>query len=50
MPAERIASIVDLANAQKPDLTVLLGDFAGRQHFVTRYVAAWRLGRTARPA
>jgi uncharacterized protein len=43
MPVERIASIVDLANSQKPDLTVLLGDFAGRQHFVTRYVApgAW---------
>ena len=43
MPAERIASIVDLANAQKPDLTVLLGDFAGQQHFVTRYVppGAW---------
>ncbi len=43
MPAERIATIVDLANAQKPDLTVLLGDFAGSQHFVTRYVApgAW---------
>jgi predicted MPP superfamily phosphohydrolase len=43
MPAERIASIVDLANAQNPDLTVLLGDFAGAQHFVTRYVppGAW---------
>jgi predicted MPP superfamily phosphohydrolase len=43
MPAERIGAIVDLTNAQKPDLTVLLGDFAGRQHFVTRYVApgAW---------
>ena len=43
MPAERIGSIVDLANAQRPDLTVLLGDFAGAQHFVTRYVppGAW---------
>ena len=43
MPAERIASIVDLANAQKPDLTVLLGDFVGAQHFVTRYLppGAW---------
>jgi predicted MPP superfamily phosphohydrolase len=43
MPAERIGSIVDLANAQKPDLTVLLGDFVGAQHFVTRYVppGAW---------
>jgi predicted MPP superfamily phosphohydrolase len=38
MPAERIATIVDLANAQKPDLTVLLGDFSGRQHFVSRYL------------
>ncbi len=43
MPAERIGSIVDLANAQKPDLTVLLGDFVGTQHFVTRYLppGAW---------
>ncbi|MGD0722094.1 MAG: metallophosphoesterase [Roseiarcus sp.] len=43
MPAERIGAIVDLANAQKPDLTVLLGDFAGRQALVSRYVApgAW---------
>ena len=43
MPAERIGSIVDLANAQKPDLTVLLGDFVGAQHFVTRYLppGAW---------
>jgi hypothetical protein len=38
MPAERIGTIVDLANAQKPDLTVLLGDFSGRQHFVSRYL------------
>jgi uncharacterized protein len=43
MPAERIGDIVDLANAQNPDLTVLLGDFAGSQRFVTRYVppGAW---------
>jgi predicted MPP superfamily phosphohydrolase len=43
MPAERIGAIVDLANAQKPDLTVLLGDFVGTQHFVSRYVppGAW---------
>jgi hypothetical protein len=43
MPAERIGEIVDLANAQDPDLTVLLGDFAGSQRFVTRYVppGAW---------
>ncbi len=43
MPAERVASIVDLANAQKPDLIVLLGDFVGNHRFVTGYVApgAW---------
>jgi hypothetical protein len=43
MPAERIGAIVDLANAQQPDLTVLLGDFVGAQHFVTRYLppGAW---------
>jgi uncharacterized protein len=43
MPAERVASIVDLANAQKPDLTVLLGDFVGNHRFVTGYVppGAW---------
>ena len=43
MSAERVASIVDLANAQQPDLTVLLGDFVGNHRFVTGYVApgAW---------
>ena len=43
MPAERIARIVDLANAQKPDLTVLLGDYVGNHRFVSGYVApgAW---------
>jgi uncharacterized protein len=43
MPAERIGQIVDLTNAQKADLIVLLGDYAGTQHFVTGYVApgAW---------
>jgi uncharacterized protein len=43
MSAERVASIVDLANAQNPDLTVLLGDFVGNHRFVTGYVApgAW---------
>jgi predicted MPP superfamily phosphohydrolase len=43
MPAERVGAIVDLANAQKPDLIVLLGDFVGTHHFVTGYVApgAW---------
>jgi uncharacterized protein len=43
MPAERVAAIVDLANAQRPDLMVLLGDFVGNHHFVTGYVppGAW---------
>jgi len=43
MSAERIASIVDLANAQKPDMTVLLGDFVCTHRFVSGYVApgAW---------
>ncbi|HLH50641.1 MAG TPA: metallophosphoesterase [Roseiarcus sp.] len=43
MSAERIASIVDLANAQQPDLTVLLGDFVVAHRFITGYVApgAW---------
>jgi uncharacterized protein len=38
MPAERVASIVDLANAQNADLIVLLGDYVGRQLFTTGYV------------
>jgi predicted MPP superfamily phosphohydrolase len=43
MPAERIAGIVDLANTQRPDIAVLLGDFVCTHHFVTGYVApgAW---------
>ena len=43
MSAERIAGIVDLANAQKPDIAVLLGDFVCTHRFVTGYVApgAW---------
>jgi len=43
MSAERIGSIVDLANAQKPDLTVLLGDYVCAHRFVSGYVApgAW---------
>jgi len=43
MSAERIGAIVDLANAQKPDVTVLLGDFVCTHRFVTGYVApgAW---------
>ena len=43
MSDERIGEIVDLANAQQPDLTVLLGDFVCTHHFVSGYVppAAW---------
>ncbi len=43
MSEQRIADIVALANAQKPDLTVLLGDFVCTHRFVTGYVppAAW---------
>ena len=43
MSEERIGEIVDLANAQKPDLTVLLGDYVCTHSFVSGYVApgAW---------
>ena len=35
MPAARIREIAEVANALQPDLTVLLGDFAGGHKFVT---------------
>lgn len=43
MSEERIGGIVDLANAQKPDLTVLLGDYVCTHRYVTGYVPppAW---------
>src|SRR5450755_2853134 len=43
MSDQRIGDIVALANAQKPDLTVLLGDFVCTHRFVSGYVppAAW---------
>jgi uncharacterized protein len=43
MSEQRIGKIVDLANAQRPDLTVLLGDFVGTHPFVSGYVppGAW---------
>jgi predicted MPP superfamily phosphohydrolase len=43
MSEQRIGEIVDLANAQRPDLTVLLGDFVGTHRFVSGYVppGAW---------
>jgi uncharacterized protein len=43
MSEERVGGIVDLANAQKPDLTVLLGDYVCTHRFVSGYVrpGAW---------
>ena len=43
MSEERIGGIVDVANAQKPDLTVLLGDYVCTHPFVSGYVrpGAW---------
>ena len=43
MSEERVGEIVDLANAQKPDLTVLLGDYVCTHQFVSGYVppGAW---------
>jgi predicted MPP superfamily phosphohydrolase len=54
MPLSRIAEIVDTANALKPDITVLLGDYVGGMiHFNTSRVPAreWGpvLGRLAAP-
>jgi predicted MPP superfamily phosphohydrolase len=43
MSEERVGEIVDLANAQNPDLTVLLGDYVCTHSFVSGYVppGAW---------
>jgi len=43
MSDERIGAIVALTNAQKPDLTVILGDFVCTHEFVSGYVppGAW---------
>ncbi len=43
MSEQRIGDIVDLANAQRPDLTVLLGDFVCTHPYVSGYVppGAW---------
>ena len=38
MSEERVGDIVDLANGQKPDLTVLLGDYVCTHRFVSGYV------------
>ena len=35
MPATRVRRIAEIANAMKPDMTVLLGDFNGGHRFVT---------------
>ncbi|MGY3237804.1 putative MPP superfamily phosphohydrolase [Bradyrhizobium sp. USDA 4448] len=40
MSLERIEAIVDQANALKPDLVVLLGDYVAGHHYVTRLIAA----------
>jgi uncharacterized protein len=39
MPAERIRAIAERTNALKPDIVVLLGDFAASHKFKTRSVA-----------
>src|SRR6201994_1913508 len=43
MSEERVGDIVDLANAQRPDLTVLLGDYVCTHRLVSGYVppGAW---------
>jgi predicted MPP superfamily phosphohydrolase len=43
MSEERVGDIVDIANAQKPDLIVLLGDYVCTHRFVSGYVppGAW---------
>jgi uncharacterized protein len=43
MSDERVGEIVDLANAETPDLTVLLGDYVCTHPFVSGYVSpgAW---------
>ena len=38
MSEERVGDIINLANAQKPDLTVLLGDYVCTHPFVSGYV------------
>jgi predicted MPP superfamily phosphohydrolase len=53
MSEERVGDIVDLANAQKPDLTVLLGDYVCTHRLVSGYVppGAWaeQLARLVAP-
>lgn len=40
MSLERIEAIVDQANALRPDLIVLLGDYVAGHHYVTRLIPA----------
>jgi uncharacterized protein len=49
MSEERVGEIVDLANAQNPDLTVLLGDYVCTHRMGFRLRAAPGLGRATRP-
>ncbi|MGJ0505525.1 MAG: metallophosphoesterase [Methylocystis sp.] len=44
MPVSRIRKIVGVANALQPDLTVLLGDFAGGTHLATGRVTPEQWG------
>src|ERR1044072_1164858 len=40
MSLERIGAIVERANALKPDITVMLGDYVAGHRHVTRYIPA----------
>ena len=44
MPAERIRAIAEQTNELKPDVIVLLGDFAASHKFKTRSRRAARIG------
>ena len=39
MPLERLDAIIELVNAQKPDLVVLLGDYGASHKFITKKVS-----------
>lgn len=45
MSLERIEAIVDQANALKPDLIALLGDYVAGHHHVTRFIPAGEWAR-----
>lgn len=46
MPLSRVERIVDATNALRPDLVVLLGDYAASHRFVTRNLAHRDVART----